>query len=48
MSRLDAFADKVRKQGGDFRIGTFPNEGHNAWDAAWKEDAMWDWMFSKR
>ena len=48
MSRLDAFGDKVRKLGGDFRVGTFPNEGHNAWDAAWKEDAMWDWMFSKR
>ena len=45
---LDAFGARVRELGGDFRVGTFPNEGHNAWDAAWKEDAMWDWMFSKR
>ena len=45
--RLEAFAARVRELGGDFRIGTYPAEGHNAWDAAWREDALWDWMFSK-
>lgn len=45
--RLEVFAARVRELGGDFRIGTYPAEGHNAWDAAWREDALWDWMFSK-
>lgn len=45
--RLEAFAARVRELGGDFRIGTYPAEGHNAWDAAWREDALWDWLFSK-
>ena len=45
--RLKAFAERVRELGGDFRIGTYPAEGHTAWDAAWREDALWDWMFSK-
>ena len=46
--RLESFCARVREMGGDFRIGTFPNEGHNAWDAAWRDEAVWDWMFSKR
>ena len=25
----------------------FPKEGHNAWDAAWREDATWDWLFAQ-
>lgn len=47
-ARLEAFGDRVRACGGDFRAGTFPKEGHNAWDAAWREEAVWDWLFSKR
>lgn len=46
--RLNAFGDRVRECGGDFRVGTFPVEGHNAWDAAWSEEGVWDWLFSKR
>ena len=34
-------------RGGEFRVSTFPDRGHNAWDKAWQEDAVWDWMFSK-
>lgn len=45
--RLDAFSERVRMLGGDFRIGTYPAEGHNAWDNAWREDSVWDWLFSK-
>lgn len=44
---LEDVASTVRSCGGDFRLSTFPAEGHNAWDAAWKEDGVWDWMFSK-
>ena len=38
----------VETRGGEFKISTFPDEGHNAWDKAWREEAVWDWMFSKR
>jgi len=44
---LRAFAALVNCAGGDFRVGTFPAEGHDAWTTAWREDAVWDWMFSK-
>lgn len=39
--------DVVIERGGDFRISTFPESGHNAWDRAWREMSVWDWMFSK-
>jgi len=44
---IDEFAKLVNGAGGDFRVGTFPAEGHDAWTKAWREDAVWDWMFSK-
>jgi dienelactone hydrolase len=44
---LEAFQARVMACGGDFRIGTFPDGGHNAWSKAWSEEAAWDWMFSK-
>ncbi len=47
-TRLDEFAALVRRAGGDFRVGVYPDKGHDAWSKAWREDAVWDWMFSKR
>ena len=41
-------ASAVRSRGGEFRFGRYPGGGHNAWDKAWAEDCVWDWMFSKR
>lgn len=41
------FADAVRAGGGEFRLSTYPATGHNAWDAAWREDPVWDWMFAQ-
>ena len=41
------FAKTVNERGGEFRKSTFPDKGHNAWDKAWREDVVWDWMFSK-
>ncbi|MBQ7188315.1 MAG: hypothetical protein IJR99_02760 [Kiritimatiellae bacterium] len=41
------FAETVRKRGGEYRSSSYPKKGHNAWDTAWREDAVWDWMFSK-
>lgn len=44
---LEVFQARIMDCGGDFRIGTFPDGGHNAWSKAWREEAAWDWMFSK-
>ena len=44
---LNAFRRTVEERGGEVRESTFPASGHNAWDAAWAEDSVWDWMFSK-
>ena len=37
----------VVARGGEFRSSPFPDKGHNAWDRAWQEASLWDWMFSK-
>jgi len=47
IQRLEAFQSRVNALGGDFRIGTFPSGGHDAWSNAWREEAVWEWMFSK-
>ena len=44
---IEEFAGLVNGAGGDFRLATYPAEGHDAWTKAWREDAVWDWMFSK-
>lgn len=45
--QIEEFAKLVNDAGGDFRIGTFPAEGHDSWTKAWREDDVWDWMFAK-
>lgn len=47
MQDIEAFAKLVNNAGGDFRIGTFPANGHDAWTKTWREDVVWKWMFSK-
>ena len=47
VQQIEEFAKLVNGAGGDFRVGTFPAEGHDAWTKGWHEDAVWDWMFSK-
>ena len=44
---LAAVARAVTERGGEFHSSAFPDKGHNAWDKAWREDAVWDWLFSK-
>ena len=39
----------VNRLGGDFRVSVYPStKGHDAWNSAWGEDAIWEWVFSKR
>ena len=44
---VETFRDMVNSAGGDFRIGSYAEEGHDAWTSAWHEDEAWKWMFSK-
>lgn len=44
---VESFRDRVNAAGGDFRIGTYPSNSHDAWTAAWSEGEVWKWMFSK-
>ena len=45
--QVEEFAKLVNGAGGDFRLAVYPSGGHDAWTSAWREDAAWDWMFSK-
>ena len=44
---LENYCRMVQAAGGDFRIGSYPAIGHDAWTKAWREEVVWDWMFSK-
>lgn len=49
-SKREALVDlekRLSDSGGELRVSFFPKEGHNAWDAAWREDATWDWLFAQ-
>ena len=37
----------VREAGGECRVSMYPESGHNSWEKAWREDSVWEWMFSK-
>lgn len=41
------FRLKVEANGGEFRFSSFPSHKHNAWDDAWQEPGLWEWLFSK-
>lgn len=47
LAGLMRFGAAVNGAGGDFRVGSYPAEGHDAWTAAWREEEVWTWMFSK-
>ena len=44
---IQRLSQTVRSRGGDFRFSTYPDTGHDAWSKAWREPALWDWLFSK-
>ena len=45
---FDSLSREMAARGGDIRVGELTGKGHNAWDAAWREEAAWNWLFSKR
>jgi predicted peptidase len=43
--RLD---EELRKAGANVRYTEYPGVGHNAWDRAYGEAELWDWLFAQR
>ena len=40
--------EAARTVGADFRYTEYPDGNHNAWDATYADQAMWDWLFVQR
>jgi len=38
----------LQAAGGDVHYTEFPDANHNAWDAAYRHDPMWAWLFAQR
>lgn len=38
----------ARDIGADFHYTEYPGVGHNAWDPAYRDAAMWEWLFAQR
>jgi len=45
-SRMMAAA--LKQEGADVRYVEFPGVGHNAWDRAYGDEALWEWLFRQR
>ena len=41
-------ADDLKKEGADVRYVELPGVGHNAWDRAYGNAELWDWLFKQR
>ncbi|WP_225540004.1 prolyl oligopeptidase family serine peptidase [Xanthomonas sp. XNM01] len=37
----------LRERGADVRYTELPGTGHNAWDPAYADPALWDWLFAR-
>jgi hypothetical protein len=44
---FDELRRTIEAGGGELHETSFPDTGHDAWHAAWREMSIWDWMFSK-
>lgn len=38
----------LKAEGADVQYTEFPDVGHNSWDATYRSDAMWRWLFAQR
>ena len=42
-----SLAAVARRKGGELRYSAYPSRGHNAWDSAWSDPNVWDWLFAQ-
>ena len=47
-AQMQAMVDAVRQAGGRAHLTMFPNAGHDCWDMAYSNDALWTWLFAQR
>ena len=47
LEQLEAHKVAIEAAGGEMRITSYPDSGHDAWTRAWSDDAVWEWLFSK-
>jgi predicted peptidase len=40
--------EEIRKAGGEVKYTEYPGEGHNVWDKAYDDHALWEWLFAQR
>lgn len=48
VSESRRMADALRKEGAAVRYTEYPGVGHNAWDPAYGEPELWQWLFAQR
>jgi pimeloyl-ACP methyl ester carboxylesterase len=47
-SQMAAMVEAVRQAGGHAHLTVFPDAGHDCWDAAYSNDALWTWLFAQK
>ena len=48
VGRSRRMIEAIRKAGGTPRYTEYPGVGHNAWDPAYDDPALYDWLFAQR
>lgn len=48
VSESRRIAEELRKAGAGVRYTEYPGVGHNAWDPAYAEPELWQWLFAQR
>lgn len=48
VSESRTMADALKADGADVRYAEFPGVGHNAWDRAYGDAELWEWLFKQR
>jgi predicted peptidase len=48
VSESRKMAEALEQEGADVRYVEFPGVGHNAWDHAYGDEALWEWLFQQR
>jgi predicted peptidase len=46
LAEEERMVDAVKKAGGDARLTVYPNTGHNAWDQAYRDPALYEWLLA--
>ena len=48
VSESRKMAEALKEEGADVRYVELPGVGHNAWERAYGDEALWEWLFQQR